>query len=62
MKKKKKNKILDLLENWWFYPVLWFVCVFVLALISDSQSQGDTLKEDIIFFSYAFAIGLVCFI
>lgn len=52
MKKSIKDKNIHLINQWWFYPILWFVCVFILALMSDSRSSGDTFYEDFIFFSY----------
>ena len=57
MKKYNKNRLWQLLNQWWFYPILWFSCIFILAFISDSRSQGDTLKEDLIFFSYTLPLG-----
>jgi len=57
MKKYNKNRLRNLLNQWWFYPILWFICISILALISDSRSQGDTLKEDFIFFTYSLPLG-----
>ena len=56
MKKGIKSRIIYLVNQWWFYPILWFVCVFVLALIS--QLNFNELSIHKIFFIFSISLPL----